>query len=165
MKPYLMMITLSLIVLSFFGHSSGGSWKFGGKVSMEQGDNQPDLVTAVTAEYQIVSTLSWRTDLEAIFRDMGTGSDFDISLPTNLLWFPLQHKKTLEPYMGPGLVYTYALPNTHYFGMNVMGGITINPRNKPSFGLEVKYTVTNFTGWTASDKFSISLTGAWEADF
>ena len=159
------LVSFIILLVSSLLPVSGGTWKFGGKVSMEQGDDQPDLVAAVTAEYQIITMLSWRTDLEAIFRDMGKNADFDISVPTNLLWYPLRHKKLLEPYIGPGLVYTYALPNTHSFGMNVLGGINIQRRNKPTFGIEVKYTVTDFTGWSASDKISVSLTGAWEVDF
>lgn len=158
-------ITQIITLLCLCNTVSGGTWKFGGKVSMEQGDNQPDLVTAVTAEYQIISMLSWRTDIEAIFRDMGKSSDFDLSVPTNLLWYPLRHKKLLEPYIGPGLVYTYALPDTHSFGMNALGGININRRNKPTFGIEVKYTVTDIIRWGVSDKISVSLTGSWEVDF
>lgn len=157
--------TSFLLFLFLVGNSFAGTWKFGGKVSMEQGDDRPDLVTAITAEYQIISMLSWRTDLEAIFRDMGNKTDFDISLPTNLLWYPFRHENLLEPFIGPGLVYTFALPNTQSFGINVLGGVNINLKDKPTFGLEVKYTVTDVVRWSASDKVSVSLTGSWKVDF
>jgi hypothetical protein len=154
-----------IILLSVSLPVSGGTWKIGGKVSMQQGDGQPALVTAVTAEYQIISMLSWRTDLEMVFREMGKDPEFDISVPTNLLWYPLAHKKVIEPYIGPGLVYTCALPNTHSFGTNVLGGINFNLPKKPTFGLEVKYTVTDIIRWGASDNISVSLTGAWKVNF
>ncbi len=159
-------ISVCAIILLFISiPATGGSWKVGGKVSVQQSDGQPDLVTAVTAEYQIITMLSWRTDLEMIFKDMKDNFAFDISIPTNLLWYPLCHKKVIEPYIGPGLVYTCALPNTHSFGVNALGGININRPKKPTFGLEIKYTVTNIGRWIASDNMSISLTGKWDLDF
>jgi hypothetical protein len=142
-----------------------GKWNFGGKVSVVDAGNEAQLKVVGTAEYMAAAMLSWRTDLEMTFRELGMSKDFDLSIPSNLLYYPLEHTQALDPYAGPGVVYTHTWNGFDYFGINALAGVKFLLIRNQVFGVEVKYTVTDITNWSGSDNFDIGLTGSWEFEF
>jgi hypothetical protein len=139
-----------------------GRWDVGGKVSVLQDGEGVGLKTVITAEYLIAAALSWRTDLELQVLEVGDESNIDIALPSNLLWYPFAHRANIDPYIGPGLSYTFTHDQQSWLGANVLAGLTFLSIKDKKFGVEVKYNVANVFAWTDSDNIEIGLTGKWE---
>jgi len=142
-----------------------GNWDVGGNVAVVPQGEALRLKAAVYGEYSLMALLSWRTDIELIFQDLTQSGEFDISIPSNLLFYPLQHQYAIEPYMGPGLVYTYTYSGDHFLGCNVLGGVKYYYRKGQAIGIEARYTVVDLLNWTATDNFAVGLIGKWELEF
>jgi hypothetical protein len=142
-----------------------GKWDVGGKVSVVQEGDKSRLKMVATAQYQMAVMLSWRTDLEMTFRDLGTNGEFDLSVPTNLLWYTLAHEQPLDPYIGPGAVLTRTWDGGTFFGLNALAGVNFRTVSGTTFGIEAKYTVVDITDWSRSDNFDVGMTGSWEVEF
>lgn len=143
---------------------AAGGWEFGGKVSAIQDQRGLGFKAAVTAEYRIAALLSWRTDLEALARsDMRDGVT-QLSLPSNLLLYPLQHQFAIDPYAGPGLVLSVNRAQGLRAGANILAGVKWTTRRETAFGIEVKYTIVDVMHPLESDAFEAALTGAWEIE-
>jgi hypothetical protein len=138
-----------------------GNWEFGGKVSAVQMGKVYGIEAAATAEYRMMTILTWRTDLEALIHDASDFSKTDISVPTNILYYPLQSKLWLDPYAGPGLTYKYTYQGASSLGANVLGGVNFLLLKGKKFGIETKYTI-EFLPKVVPGSFQIGLTGAWE---
>jgi hypothetical protein len=138
-----------------------GNWEFGGKVSAVQLGTQYGIEAAVTAEYRMLTILTWRTDLEGLIHDMSDFSKTDVAVPTNILFYPLQSKIWLDPYAGPGLTYKYTYQGASSLGANILAGVNFLLLKGKKFGIEAKYTI-EFLPRVAPGSFQIGLTGAWE---
>lgn len=154
-----------LVALLVSTATGAGRWDVGGKVSVLQDGEGVGLKTVITAEYHLVEALSWRTDLEVQFLEVADGTNVDISVPTNLLWYPLAHRAKIDPYMGPGLSYTYTHDGRSLFGANMLAGVTFLRVKNKRFGIEAKYNVADVSRWTGSDNLEVGLTGSWEFTF
>jgi hypothetical protein len=161
MRSRLILILLAAVIPL----SARGTWELGGKVSVVQGSGSPRLQAVVTAEYRLMEYLSWRTDMEALFSDLSRSSTFDLTIPSNLLWYPLGHSYKIEPYTGPGLSYTYTSGANSYFGCNYLAGVRFRPEKRSTFGIECKYAVRDITRWSDSQSIAFGLTGSWEFAF
>jgi len=141
-----------------------GNWDFGGKVSLVKIDSGYGVKAALIAEYRIMAMLTWRSDLEMLLRDAADLAKTDISIPSNLLYYPLQSQFRFDPYIGPGLTFTYTYTGSAGLGANILGGINFLVVKGKKFGIESKYTVPLIPK-IKTGTFEIGLTGAWEIQF
>lgn len=119
---------------------------------------------ALSAEYAIGKTLSWRTDLELGFKDLAAMDTFSVSLPTQLLLHPLGNGATFDPYAGPGLSVAMDFERQVVAGAHGVVGFNVRPRKGQAFGLEGKW------GWPdiqngGDPTWAMALTGNWNAKF
>jgi hypothetical protein len=155
---------LLLWLISFKAHSgSQGEWDIGGKVSGVKNGNEFGIKTGIKCEYHIFSILTWRSDLEA-FAHSTDLSRIDISLPSNLLWYPFRPDAQIAPYAGPGITFIHTWNNRNILGTNVLAGVNFHIIRGKVFGIETKYTVPLIPRVTTGH-FEIGLTGSWELDF
>lgn len=139
-------------------------WKVGGRVGMRQDGSRLVPTAAITAEYQVMDRLTWRTDLEAQFRDLTNMSDFALQVPTHLLWHPLGTQAFFDPYAGPGASFGLDFDHNAMCGVNAVGGFTVHPRQQQAFGLEGRWSWPDLTR-TFKGRWDIALTGNWEVKF
>lgn len=154
------------IVLAALAASAAAQepWKVGGRVGMRQGGSSLVPTAAITAEYQVLNRLTWRTDFEAQFRDLTNTSDFALQVPTHLLWHPLGAQSLFDPYAGPGASFGLDFERNAMCGLNAVGGFTVHPRQQQSFGLEARWSWPDLTR-TAKGRWDVALTGNWEVRF
>ncbi len=162
MKIYTSILLVLFCLLPCFGK---GKWDVGGKVSIINPNSNPKFKMVATAEYLFQKTLSWRTDLELLSDKLDPSAGVDVSIPSNILWYPLSYQSPLSPYIGPGLGVTLTRSGDFFFGSNVLAGLSLRLKNKKTVGIEVKYGVTDMFSWAASDHFEIGLKGNWEMEF
>ena len=144
--------------------AKSGSWDFGGSVGLTQiGGNYYPKVTAY-AKYNMMSTLSWRTDLSMVIRSVDDSSKFDLSVPSNLLYYPLGGKQGIDPYVGPGITWTHPYEGDDRFGGNVLLGVDFKFMKSTTFGVEARYTY-DVLPEAKSGGWDMSLTGNWNVEF
>jgi hypothetical protein len=144
---------------------SKNGWDVGGKVGVEKtGDNAYGVRAAVTAEYRFLTMLTWRSDIGVLVREGTGGTVMDISVPTNLLYYPLMSKRPVDPYTGPGLTYTYIGEGRHELGANVLAGVNFLLVKGKKFGIEGRYTLPIVPQF-ARGTWELGLTGSWEMKF
>jgi hypothetical protein len=120
------------------------------------------IKTGIKCEYHFFAILTWRSDLEAFAH--GTDlSRIDISIPSNLLWYPLSPDAQIAPYTGPGITFSHTWNNRNTIGANILAGVNIHIIRGKVFGIESKFTVPLLPHIT-SGHFEIGLTGSWEID-
>lgn len=141
-----------------------GRWNLGGKVGIVKVDSGYGMQAAVTAEYAVNAMLKWRTDLELLMRDATDLSRSDISIPSNLLYYPLQGRLFADPYAGPGLTFAYENASTFRAGANLLAGINFRVLKGNTFGFECRYTQP-FLPEVKRGSWAAGLTGAWELKF
>jgi len=143
--------------------ASRGEWSIGGKLGIEQNNSNAGFKAAVKAEYNISKFLKWRTDFEVFFPDLNDAARVDISVPSNLLYYPLGSYLKIDPYIGPGLTYKYTWNGDNYLGLNALAGVNFHLIKDNVFGIEAKYTflfVPELRG-----AWEVGLTGTWELNF
>lgn len=151
---------LSLYVSLF----AGSPWHLGGKISVVQENNTPHLKMSGFAEFRPIEYFSWRTDAELMFVDLQIMRDFDLSIPSNVLWYPLGNKFILEPYAGPGLTYTFNHVGRHLFGLNALAGVNYHLNQSTILGFEFRFTVPDLTK-LSKYTYDAGFTGNWEINF
>jgi len=139
-----------------------GRWTFGGRAGATQVNGVLRTELALSAEYSLSDALTWRTDLSFLFLDAQNQGLYDITVPTNLLLFPLGKKLRLRPYIGPGANYTYSHLKTSSFGINALGGLQWVNANKSTFGIEGKYLIPDIGMPSPQGQFSLALTGTFQ---
>ncbi len=146
------------------GSSKSGSWDFGGSVGLTQiGSSYYPKVTAY-AKYNMTNMLSWRTDLSMVIRSMGDTSKFDLSVPSNLLFYPLAGKQVIDPYIGPGITWKHPYEGEDSFGGNLLAGVDFKFVKNTTFGIEARYTY-DLLPEAKSGGWDMSLTGNWNIEF
>ncbi len=153
-----------VLVLVVSGALAQEPWKVGGRVGVRQDGSRLVPTAAVTAEYQMLDRLTWRTDLEAQFRDLSNTSEFALQMPTHLLWHPLGNQAFFDPYAGPGTSFGMDFDRNVRFGVNGLAGFTIHPQQQQSFGLEWRWSWPDLTRSTRG-QWDAALTGNWEVRF
>lgn len=139
-------------------------WKLGGRVGVRQEGTRLVPTAAITAEYQLSDRLTWRTDLEAQFRDLANTGDFALQIPTHLLWHPLGTQSIFDPYAGPGASLGLDFGQKAICGLNGVGGFTIHPRQQQAFGIEWRWSWPDLIRST-NGRWDLALTGNWEVKF
>ena len=152
------------LVLAVSGAMAQEPWKVGGRIGMRQDGSRLVPTAAITAEYQVMDRLTWRTDLEAQFRDLSNTSDFALQVPTHLLWHPLGNQALFDPYAGPGASFGMDFDRNIQLGANGLVGFTIHPRQQQAFGLEWRWSWPDLTRSTRG-RWDAALTGNWEVRF
>ena len=162
-------MAVGLLMLGTVGAANAGgksgSWDFGGSVGLTQiGSSYYPKVTAY-AKYNLSNMLSWRTDLSMVIRSVGDStSEFDLSVPSNLLFYPLAGKQVIDPYIGPGVTWTHPYQGDDKFGGNVLVGVDFKFVKNTTFGIEGRYTY-DVLPEAKSGGWDISLTGNWNVEF
>jgi hypothetical protein len=141
-----------------------GPWKIGGRVGMRQEGSLLVPTAAITAEYQVMDRLTWRTDFEAQFKDLTNMDDFALHVPTHLLWHPLGTQAVFDPYAGPGASFGLDFDRNAMLGLNAVVGFTVRPRQQQAFGLEGRWSHPDLTR-TTKGRWDVALTGNWEVRF
>lgn len=139
-------------------------WKVGGRVGMRQEGSRLVPTAAITAEYQVMDYLTWRTDFEAQFKDLANMNDFALQVPTHLLWHPLGTRALFDPYAGPGASFGIDFDRNAMCGLNAVAGFTVRPRQQQAFGLEGRWSLPDLTR-TTKGRWDVALTGNWEVRF
>ena len=116
------------------------------------------------AEYRPLQYFSWRTDVELVFVDLSGLSDFDLSIPSNALWYPLGDKFILEPFAGPGLTYTFNHTGRHLLGLNALAGVNYHLNQSTVLGIEFRFTIPDLAAWSRYT-YDAGLTGNWKINF
>ncbi|NLG17714.1 MAG: hypothetical protein GX556_10325 [Fibrobacter sp.] len=161
MKKLFIIILISLPAILTAG--SAGRWDIGGKVGLEQNNSSLGLKAAVKAEYMISEMITWRTDFEVMLPELNDVARVDISVPSNLLYYPFASRFMIDPYIGPGLTYRHTWDNDNQLGLNLLSGVNFRVIRDQVFGIEAKYTfllVPVIKGY-----WDIGLTGTWELSF
>lgn len=155
-----------VIFLLFFSLplSAASPWHVGGKISVIQQDNTPRLKLSGFAEFRPIQYFSWRTDAELVFVDLQGKGDFDLSIPSNALWYPVGNKFVLEPFIGPGVTYTYSHAGRSLFGCNALAGVNYHLNPSTVLGIEFRFTVPDVTKWSRYT-YDLGFTGNWELNF
>jgi hypothetical protein len=159
---YVLLFFLFVIDTSVLG-GSRGEWDIGGKVSGVKNGNEYGIKTGIKCEYHFHSFFTWRTDLEA-FAHGEALSRIDVSIPSNVLWYPFKPDAPLSPYIGPGLTFNHTWNNRNTLGINALAGVNLQIMKGKVFGVEIKYTVP-FLPRPAPGHVELGLTGAWEIEF
>lgn len=156
------LLALALLVPSLA--SAGGKWTYGGRVGATQNGNTIVPSLAVSAEYTLNKYASWRTDLEASFRDASKMDEFALSVPTQLLVHPLGSDALFDPYVGPGLSVSMDFDRRVAAGAHAVAGLSIHPRKGQTFGLEARWGWPDLVHGEPS-AWALALTGNWSAKF
>lgn len=139
-----------------------GHWTFGGRVGATQASGALRTEAALNAEYAIANRLSWRTDVSFLFLDASDEGKFDVTVPTNLLFWPAGRNAKFRPYLGPGANATYTHDGNATFGANLLGGIQVVNTNNTTFGIEGKYLFPDLGRSNTKGQLSLSMTGAFQ---
>jgi hypothetical protein len=103
-------------------------------------------------------------DAELVFVDLQLMREFDLSVPSNALWYPLGNKFILEPYTGPGLTCTFNHAGRHLFGLNALAGLNYHLNQSTVLGFEIRFTVPDINNWSRYI-YDAGFTGNWEINF
>lgn len=141
-----------------------GKWTYGGRVGASQNGNTIVPSFAVSAQYSMNKYLTWRTDLEASFRDVSKMDEFALSVPTQLLVHPLGSDALFDPYVGPGLSVSMDFDRQVAAGAHAVAGLSIHPRKGQTFGLEARWGWPDLVHGEPS-AWALALTGNWSAKF
>lgn len=144
--------------------TQSGKWTVRGKIGVTESNNDVGMQGGVIAEYALSNMLSWRTDLNFRFPDLSNMDIMQLNVPTNLLLYPLGSSATFCPYVGPGLNFVLPLNDDFQAGFNGVVGMQMKLPNRPTFGLEGRYTVPDF-GKPAVGGWEVALTGSWNVEF
>ncbi len=139
-----------------------GHWTFGGRVGATQASGALRTEAALNAEYAIANRMSWRTDVSFLFLDASDQGKFDVTVPTNLLFWPAGRDAKFRPYLGPGANATYTHDGNATFGANLLGGIQVVNTNNTTFGIEGKYLFPDLGRGNTKGQLSLSMTGAFQ---
>ncbi len=164
MKKGLFWLLLAVSLAAAAVPTRAGNWTFSGKVGVTQKSNDVGLQGGIIAEYKLSSMLSWRTDLDFVFADLSDLSLFKLSVPTNLLLYPMGTQAVVVPYVGPGLNIVVPYNEDLAAGFNGVFGVRFQLPKKPVFGLEGRYTVPDAADPQVGD-FAVALTGTWQLQF
>jgi len=164
MKKFLAFGMLLLAVSPLLAKGGKGTWDFGGSVGLTQIGGQYYPYVSVSAEYRMSSFLSWLTRMQLTMREMGDSSKFDLSVPSNLLWYPLGGKQKFDPYLGPGVTYTHTYDGDDDVGGNITAGVDFLFIKGKKFGIRGTYTYYLYPE-AQSGGWQTELTGSWSWDF
>jgi len=151
---------LYAVVLAPLSALANGGWTIGGRVGVNQNGSSVAPTAAVTAEYTINSRLTWRTDAEVQVADLAHPDVFSASVPTQLLLHPMGSNALLDPYLGPGLSASLVSSQTTSLGAHALAGVALHPKSGQTFGLEVKWGVSDMIS-NPAPTWSMALTGNW----
>jgi hypothetical protein len=139
-------------------------WNFSGKIGVTESGSDVGMQGGLIAEYSMSTRLSWRTDLNFVFADLSDMEQVTLSVPSNLLYYPLGNNAVFCPYLGPGLNAVLPVNDDFTAGFNGIVGTKFKLTGKPVFGIEGRYTVPDF-GTPEDGNFEVALTGSWQLEF